>query len=281
MPEPAVVTPPPVTPPVVTPPAAPWYEGKADAETIGHWQNKGYDISKPDVIAIEVTKAARELQRHFGVPPDQLLKLPNSAADEAGWKAVHSRLGVPTEAKDYDLATIKWADGTDLEPGFVDMMRASLHKANVAKDRATDVVQSVVKWLGDADKAEAADTTVKRTQERERLLREWGNNAEFNRLTAMQGARRLGVNEEDVARFESILGYDRTMEIFRKIGAGTSEDTFVQSGQGGNPTTANGAAARRAELMADQGWAERYLKGGVTERREMEALNTMIAGAAA
>jgi hypothetical protein len=36
--------------------------------------------------------------------------------------------------------------------------------------------------------------------------------------------------------------------------------------------------ARKAELMADPGWVDRYLKGGPTEKREMTMLNTMIDG---
>jgi len=42
-----------------------------------------------------------------------------------------------------------------------------------------------------------------------------------------------------------------------------------------------GAHARKAELMADAGWVDRYLKGGVAEKREMEKLNRMITGVTA
>ena len=41
------------------------------------------------------------------------------------------------------------------------------------------------------------------------------------------------------------------------------------------------AIARKAELMADAAWADRYLKGGQTEAREMTRINTMIDGEAA
>src|SRR5262245_39394754 len=139
--------------------APPWHAG-VDQELVGHWQNKGYNLDDPKNIAIEATKQARELQKHFGVPADQILRLPN-ATDEAGWKTVHQRLGMPAEAKDYDFSAIKFADGTDLEAGFVDTMRTALHKAHVAKDAAPEVVKAVVKFLADADSAEAADLTAK------------------------------------------------------------------------------------------------------------------------
>src|SRR6185369_761088 len=80
-----------------TAPATPWYQGKVDAETIGHWDNKGWKKDDPIAVAIEASKQARELQRHFGVPADQLLKLPKDTTDEAGWRAVRQRLGAPGE----------------------------------------------------------------------------------------------------------------------------------------------------------------------------------------
>ena len=268
---------PPAPPP--TPPSA-WYEGKASPEMLGFWQNKNYNATDPATVAIEATKAAMQAQAFVGIPADQLIKLPKDATDEAGWKGVYSRLGVPTEAKDYDLSTIKAADGKDLDPAFADAMRAALHRGSVSKDRASEVVKQVVKFFSDRESSRSAETTAARAAERAQLLKDWGNNAEFNRLTAMQGAKRLGVTEEDVARFENTLGYNRTMEIFRKIGAGTAEDTFVEGKQGGPVTTANGAAARKAELMADKAWADRYLAGGSAEKNEMAAINALITEAA-
>lgn len=262
------------------PPVAAWYEGKAAPEMLGFWQNKGYNAADPHVVAIEATKAAMELQRHYGVPADQLLKLPKDANDEAGWKIVRGRLGVPAEAKDYDLSSIKAADGKDLDPAFADVMRAALHRGNVGKDKAPEVVKALVKHFTDRDAAREVETTAQRQAERAQLLKDWGNNAEFNRLTAMQGAKRLGVTEEDVARFENVLGYNKTMELFRKVGAGTTEDTFVESKQGGPVTTANSAAYRKTELMADQAWVERYLKGDGAAVREMNAINALISEAA-
>jgi hypothetical protein len=270
----------PAVPAPAPPPAANWYDGKAAPEMLGFWQNKGYNAADPATVAIEATKAAMQAQTFIGAPPDQLIKLPKDASDEAGWKGVWSRLGVPAEAKDYDFSSIKSADGKDLDPAFADVMRAALHKGNVGKDRAADFVKAIVKFSADREAAKATETTAQRVAERAQLLKDWGNNAEFNRLTAMQGAKRLGVTEEDVARFENILGYNKTMELFRKVGAGTTEDTFVESKQGGPVTTAGTASARKTELMSDKAWVDRFLKGGTAERNEMAAINALITEAA-
>lgn len=270
----------PAAAPPAPPPAANWYDGKADQEHKTFWEEKKYDISNPNTVAIEATKAAISLERMLGASKDRLLTIPKDASDESGWKTIYSRLGVPAEAKDYDLSSIKATDGKDLDPAFADVMKAALHRGNVGKDKAPEVVKALVKHFTDRETARQTETTAQRQAERAQLLKDWGNNAEFNRLTAMQGAKRLGVTEEDVARFENILGYNKTMELFRKVGAGTTEDTFVESKQGGPVTTAGTAAARKTELMADTAWVERFLKGGTAERNEMSALNALIQEAA-
>lgn len=281
-----VPTPTPDPTPTPSPtPQTPWYEGKADAETIGHWDNKGWKKDDPVAVALEATKQARELQKHFGVPADQIIKLPAKPDDEAGWKAVHQRLGAPADAKDYDLTGVKRADGSDIDPALADAMRSTLHKAGVAKSAAADIVKAAVKYQDDQAAAAANERAARTQAERADLLKEWGGNAEFNRLQAMQGAKRAAGSDEAAAKLisgmEQSIGYKATMEFFRKIGAGTSEDTFVDTSHGGNPTTRNGALARLEELKADKDWAARLLKGDAAAKRDFSNLMQLIHGSAA
>jgi len=264
----------------------PWYEGKADAETIGHWDNKGWKKDDPAAVAIEATKQARELQKHFGVPPEQLIKLPKDAADEAGWKGVYSRLGVPTEAKDYDIAAVKHADGKEIDAALADTIRNSALAARVPKDRIGEFAKGVVKHLDDTAKAAKAEFDAKVATEKTALAKNWGTTPDKldnhpNMLAAKLGAARANVSPEEVAALEKIVGYARTMEHFRKIHAGTSEDTFVEGGGKGNglgmPMTKDGAKARLEELQGDSAWRTRLLDGGAAERREFDSLTQMIA----
>ena len=108
--------------------------------------------------------------------------------------------------------------------------------------------------------------------------------SDLDRLQMIEGARRLGISPEAVKALEGQIGYDQVMEAMRKIGANTREGDFVERGAGGpqgDVTTMEGAHARKSELMADAGWVDRYLKGGVAEKREMEKLNRMITGVTA
>lgn len=275
------------------PPPAPSTSWHIDvpADILGTWQNKNYDLSDPKNVAIEATKAYREAQRFVGTPPDRLIKLPEKPDDAAGWDAVWQRLGAPKAATEYDFSGIKYGDA-ELEPSFVDTMRATFAKAHLPKDAAADVTKAVVKYLESADAEEATARAAALQSEQDKLAQSWGKNANFNMLTAQQGARRLGLNldpqtgnPEDkaaVALIEKTFGYARVMELFRKIGAGTSEDTFVSGGvPGGTPVTQEGAQARLSELSADKDWSARLLKGDVAARREFDNLTQLIAGVAA
>lgn len=275
---------PPTPPENPTPPAKPWFDG-IDAETIGHWDNKGFKKDDPKALVTELTKAWKGLEKHFGVPADRIIKLPEKADDEAGWKAVRERLGAPADGKDYDFAGLKYADGSEVEQGFTDVLRASLHRAGVDKTAARGIAQDLIKYSDGNESANSTERAATLQSSREALRKDWGANFEFNRLTAMQGARRaLGTDEraqQIVAAMEQAIGYQDTMNFWLKIGQGTTEDTFHASGQGGMPTTMNGAAARKVELMADKDWVARYLKGDAAAVREMNNLNLLITGEAA
>lgn len=277
-------TPPPSPTPTPTPSPA-WHAG-IEADTIGFWQNKGLTLDDPKAVFTGVSKMYRELEKFTGAPPDQLIKLPKADAKPEEWKAVFQRLGVPAEAKDYDLAGIKYG-GEDLEPAFVDRMRTALHSSLVPKDKAAGIVKEVVGYLEDADKAEAAVTTAKIGEEKAALAKDWGKNFDFNHLKAMEGARRLGITPEAVKALEGQIGYRSVMEAMRRIGAGTSEDTFVEGsrkiggGPDGVPATREAAQARLNERMADPAWGKQLTSGHAETVNEWRALTTMIDGEAA
>lgn len=253
----------------------PWHDG-VEPEVLGHWDNKGWDKSDPKAIALAATKQAREAERHFGVPIDRLLKLPDAAAKPEEWAAVYQRLGAPKEAKEYDFAGIKFA-GEDLDPGFADAMRASLAAAFVPKDKATAIVQGVVKYLESAEASEATVTAGKIAEEKASLAKNWGPKFDFNHLQAMEGAKRAGVSPEAVKALEGQVGYANVMELFRRIGASGAESVFVEGGGGdGAASTRNGALARLAELEGDKAWGKRFKAGDAAAKAEWNGLMAQI-----
>lgn len=274
---------PPVVPPVVPPVAPPvvWHAG-VEADTIGFWQNKGIALDDPKVVFGELSKQYRALEKHVGAPPDRLIRLPEKPDDAAGWNGVYQRLGVPAEAKDYDFAGVKRADGKDVDPALSDMLRTALLAARVPKDRGADVLKAVVKSLDDAKTQETAVLAGKIAEEKATLAKNWGPNFDFNHLKAMEGVRRSGMTREGVQAMENAVGYAAVMEHFRRIGASTSEDVWREGDgpSGGTPTTLEGAQARLDELTANKDWGKRLRAQDPATVAEYRALTSQIAAAA-
>lgn len=261
------------------PPPA-WHAG-LEADLVGHAQNRGWDKLDPAKAAQEALKAHREAEKMIGIPADRVLKLPADKTNEAEWKSIWQRLGVPVDAKEYDFSTVKNAKGEPIAPALADAIRAEAFAANVPKDAVSRVAAAVVKHL-DATQTEAAAVAAgKLAEEKAALNTNWGANRDANMIVARQGAAKLGITPEEVQALESVIGYAKVMETFRKVGAATGEAPFIASGgtkDGSGVMSKEQAVARKTELMGDKEWAKRYLDGGVAEKREMTALNTLIAG---
>src|SRR5260370_34626008 len=263
-----------VVAPTVTP-APPWHQG-VEAETLGFWQHKGLDLSDPKVFATKITEQYRNAEKHLGVPADRLLQLPSKKADgnydESEWKAIHQRLGVPKDVKEYDFTGIKFTDGTELDEQFTTAMRSELHNANVAKDKAPAIVKAVIKYLDDADKAEATIRESEKKNQIEKVLKDWGAHRQENELLSLQALKRLEISQPEYDKLAGVIGYDRAAEIFRKIGSGFKEAPYVDGQTPGAPTTAASAQARLAELENDPGWRAKLVKHDTATWREFRAL---------
>jgi hypothetical protein len=257
--------------------STPWHGGKIDADTLGFWQNKGIDAADPVAVATTLTKQYREAEKFVGVPASQLLRLPKDASDEAGWNSVYQRLGAPADAKEYDFSGVKNAAGQAPDAALLDTIRATAASLRLPKDKAPDLAAAVVKHLDSVQAERAAANAATLAAEKAALAQSWGANADLNKLTAMQGAKRLGIDPETVATLENTIGYAKVMEMFRKIGAGTSEDTFHDGGSAANPVTRESAQARLNELTNDQAWGKRLLAGDAAARREFDHLSALIA----
>lgn len=266
-----------VTPTPTPTPDAKWYAG-ADAELIGHIQTKGWHEKPANTVALEAIRAHREAEKFIGVPADQVLRLPKDATDEAGWKALHGRLGVPADAKGYDFTGVKFADGKEPDASFTDWLGQTALALNVPKDAAARMGQELVKYLENNETTLATERAAKLVEEKAALDTNWGANKDANLFIAKQAAAKLGVTPEAIQALEGQIGYAKVMEMFRSIGTKIGEANFIDGGKGpGNGImTREQAVARKAELMADQAFSKRYLDGDAAAVREMTAVLTLI-----
>lgn len=262
--------------------AANWYDGKAAAEHVGLWQNKGWTTSDPAEVALKATQAYIEAEKFIGVRPDQLLRLPTGPTDEAGIKALWSRLGAPENADGYDFSDAKFTDGRALDKDLETTLRQAAVDARMPKDQAAALVRALVKHEDASALRAAEERQVALQADKQALAQNWGQNFTANMLVAKQAAGALGVTPEAVTALEGIVGYSKVMEMFRAIGSKIGEDKFlsIPNQGGGNPgvMTQEGAKARIEELKRDTVWRDKYLSGDAQAYREMENLSKLIAG---
>jgi hypothetical protein len=259
-------------------PTPPWHQG-IEAETLGFWQNKGYDLADPKVFATKITEHYRNAEKHLGVPQDRLLRLPDKPDDADGWKTVYQRLGAPKDVKEYDFKDIKFGDGTELDEQFTTAMRSELLKANVAKDKAPDIVKAVVKYLDDADKAEATIRESEKTAQIQKVLKDWGAHRNENELLSLQALKRLNISQADYDKLAAAMGYDWAAEKFLTIGTGLKESSYIDGQSHGPPPTAAAARAQLDQLTNDPAWGKKLLNRDTATVRQFEALSQQIADA--
>jgi hypothetical protein len=228
---------------------------------------------------VATAKAHREAERFVGAPADELVRLPKDAADQNGWNTVWSRLGKPSDAKEYDLSNAKFADGSEPDDAFKDWFRNSALAANLPKDAAGRVASEFVKYLESNAAAEAADQAAALAESKAALARNWGGNYQGNLMIAQNAARALGMDPEAVSALESVVGYEKIMNMLHTVGTKIGEDQFGRGAAAPNGVmTREQASARLVEVKADKDFVKRYMAGGTAEKREMESLHRLIAG---
>ena len=260
-----------------------WYAGKVDQETVGHWQNRGWDVSDPVKVSTAVTKAWRDLeaatQALHGVPADRLLKMP-APGDEAATRAFHQRLGAPAAPEGYDFSTVKRADGTAVDATVTAPLAAQFHKLGISKDAATEIVKQIVAQNESTALAQGTETAAKVQAEQQALKNNWGQNFHNNRFVARTAAGKLGVTPAELDALDGQIGHARVMEMFRQIGEQMGEAKFTGGGPGGGPQpmTQEQAVARISDLKRDSVWVTKYLAGDTAARNEMAGLQRMKLG---
>lgn len=259
--------------------ATPWLDSITDTDIKGAIQNAGWDKLPVHEAVAAATKSFRDTQAHLGVPAAELLRLPK-ADDAAAVKAFWERLGAPKEAKGYAFEGVSFGD-TDLDARFRDGFRGEAAALNMPKDMADRVMGWVQKNITEVNKAQSDIAAGQLQEEQAALDKAWGPRKDIYTAMAKTAALKLGQEYADgVAALEGKVGYAKVLDMFRKLGEMTGEAKFfggTATGQEG-PMNKDQASARLSELMSDrEGWAKRYMAGGVDEKKQFQALTSIIA----
>lgn len=272
------------------PPAA-WFAGITDTTVAEHATKHGWNaVADPTAAFLAAAAAHRTTEQALGVPASQVLRLPaDPAADPDGMRSIYQRLGAPVDAKEYAFEGVDF--GTpELTAKFTDSLRASAAGLNLTKDQAAGVAKAFHTFLGTHGEDDAKAKTEAITAAATNLNSEWGANKEANEFIAKQAATALetALGPKFGPRLASLItemraggNGDVVAELFRVIGTKIGEDKFVGGGGNGSRNTVMSQHEAQTEkdlLVRDAGWVARYNAGGMAERKQMTALNTLIHG---
>ncbi len=233
---------------------------------------KGYVQTKGFKDPGAVVESYRNFEKLQGVPQERIVKLPEKLeGDDA--RAVFQRLGMPKEAKDYNVQIPKEMGDEKLG----DWIREVAYKNNFTNRQAEGLVKE---WTDRMVKSQEEMTSkVKIAQDS--LQKEWGSAFEQNKNLADQGALRLGMDQNQIQALGAALGPDGAMKLLHKIATSTGEAAF-HSGQnpGAQTNTPAGAAAKIEALIKDAGFNARLKSGDKDAKAEWDRLHLEWAGGA-
>lgn len=261
--------------------AAPNSGGASQTNTPPDWttglndEQKGYLQAKNVKDVTTLLEGYRGLEKHFGAPKEHILKLPKPDADPKEWGEVFTRLGKPEKADDYGITVPK--EGGD--PKFADWAKNTFHELHLTKDQAVGVVSKWNEFMKANEEEATKELATNSQQQKASLDKEWGQASKLNTELAKGAASQLGVSEAQIDALQKVLGYDGTYKFFHSIATKIGEDRFVNPEQRdgfGGALSPGAARIKKAELMQDPTFREKFLAGERKAVQEMQKLNQMI-----
>lgn len=257
--------------PTPTPVAGdPWHKG-LDANLLTQATNKGWDISDPAKAFAAAAGAYQGVEKLVGANPQQLVRWPDKP-DSPEWADIKTRLGVPPEAAQYDFSGVKFSDGTGFGPEYAAKMQEAFFKLGVPKDMATGIAAMIAQTAESEEAAGKTHVTEEMIAAQRRLDASWGMNKEANMVLARMGFQASGLTQADVDALDGLMGKDRVLEHFRKIGVSTQEGRWIAGnpGQGARVMTVEEANTKQQEMMADPKFAKDFKELGMKAPRYNE-----------
>lgn len=248
-----------------TPPVA-WYPD-ADAEMVGHIQNKAWKGPA------DAAQAHRALEKAFGADRAGRTVVIPTGDDQAEWDALHTKLGRPATPDGYG---IKAPEGAD--PSYAKAMSEALFKAGVSTKAAQQLIEANGAYMqGITGQQEAAQAAAYQAEEAA-LRKDWGNEYSARREIARRAAVQLGMEEAQIDALQSTSSYSKTLKLLAKMGDLMGEHGAAGIGAPGSfGMTPEGAAAERKQLMADKDWRTRAMVKDSKEWVQLQKLDAIIA----
>jgi len=177
----------------------------------------------------EMVKGHLELQKLLG---NDKVALPKDENDTVAIEALHRALGVPVEAKDYDLPAPDPIEGMEAVTFGTDEFKALAHKHNLTPAQAAGIQTDYVEMLtGIKTKAEA-DYLAVVTQSKTDLNKEWGLAYDQKVKLAQSVMNKFAGSKENFDYINAKIGADPiALKFLAEVGGQFSEGSLGEMGE--------------------------------------------------
>jgi len=219
-----------------------------------------------------LAKVARDNQR--ALRESGRVKVPGEGASAEEITAFHKAIGVPDDAKGYAFTPPKDAQGNDvpLDQKGLERIAAAAHQHGVPKAAMEAVVAEFIKGQMD-DLADAESQVVAAVEAK---LKGFGADRAA-KIAAMDNAiKALDLTAEQARGIRGVLGGEKAIDVFVRLGEGMSEDKLITGGSGKFGVSGEQAKAELNELKKDRSWVDKAMTKGTPENARYERLNNAI-----
>ncbi len=238
--------------------------------------NKGWD--KPE----KSVQSYIELEKMIGADKaGRTVVLPGDKATPEEVAAFRSKLGVPAEAKDYEITL---PDGFP-DPEFGNLASGLLLKHGVPKSAAQGLMTDFMAQVQAGETARLAEETKRFSGEMAELKTEMGADFDKKMELGKRAFAKAGMPTEVMDLIEDALhdkgkpGTAAMLKFAANLGEMLGEGRFVDADGGGSGfgETLAHLNAKRLALYSDPAWAARFHANDAGARTEAKALEDKIA----
>lgn len=279
--DPNAGTPPPTDPNASTPPADPaapppadlpeWAKGlSGDGGEADAPSNQDWVKSKSFKDLDGLVKAYRDTER--ALRDGGRVKVPGEGAGTEEVAAYHKAIGVPDDAKGYEVAMPETTGGLELNSALIGTLAEIAHKAGVPKAGFEALANAFVQQQVD----DHLSSVAAQDAEASAKLKEWGGQKDAKLADCQAAMRGLGLDRVAVAQLQQAWGSGKALDFLAKIGGGIAEDTLITGGTGRFGISAAEAQKELDAIKSDKAKGAAVMIAGSPEQARYRSLLAVV-----
>jgi hypothetical protein len=166
--------------------------------------------------------------KKFGVPNEQLVRLPAGDDDKEGHAALRKALGVPEAPDKYDFRDPAPETGAKIDAELKTWFGTKAHELGLSNKQAAQLYDAWNGLMGDRAKAGSEAQTKAATEATALLRKEWGQAFEAKLELAGQALKHYGGDEvASFLREQNLHNDPRIVRMFAKLGDNLAADGLL------------------------------------------------------